>query len=123
MDERVSPYCGDSSRATERREAMETNVFRHLAIETTATLATVIWATAATAVTPIASCPQALDKPGETYIATDDLVASGTCLTVAADRITIDFRAHVISGGAAGTVPGQVAVPSLNGPPPADGHG
>lgn len=102
---------------------METNVFRHLAIETTATLATVIWATAATAVTPIASCPQALDKPGETYITTDDLVASGTCLTVAADRITIDFRAHVISGGAAGTVPGQVAVPSLNGPPPADGHG
>ena len=63
-----------------------------------AALGALAWAATAGAVTVITSCPQTLAKPGETYVIDGDLTSQGTCLTVAADRITIDFRGWSIEG-------------------------
>lgn len=60
--------------------------------------AAVGWAVDAAAVTPITSCPVTLTTAGETYVLSGYLMSEGTCLTVAADRITIDFRNHFIFG-------------------------
>ena len=74
------------------------NVFRSLTLATLATLA----ATTASALTLVSSCPQTLSKAGETYYLAADLKASGSCLTVAADRVTIDFKDHSITGDGSG---------------------
>jgi hypothetical protein len=65
-------------------------------------LAAMMWVAEASAVTPIDSCPETLAKPGETYVVTADLTASGTCFTVAADRITIDFKGFELVGDGSG---------------------
>ncbi len=90
---------------------MSENVFR-AALTVAFAFATAIWVATAAAITPIASCPQTLDKPGETYTVANDLTVSGTCFTVAADRITIDFKDHALSGDltpGAGVTDGGVA--------------
>jgi len=46
---------------------------------------------------PISSC-QTLNIPGETYVLTADITASGTCLTITAGGITLDGNGHTITG-------------------------
>lgn len=78
------------------------NVFRSLTLATLATLAATIWVAEASALTLVSSCPQTLSKAGETYYLAADLRASGSCLTVAADRVTIDLKDHSITGDGSG---------------------
>ena len=55
----------------------------------------------AAAVTSVGACQQ-LDKAGETYIVTADIVNPGTdergCFPVLADRVTLDLGGHTITG-------------------------
>jgi parallel beta-helix repeat protein len=60
-------------------------------------LATITWVTGAAAVTSITTCGP-LTKFGETYNLANDLTSCGTCLTVANNRITINFKNYVIIG-------------------------
>jgi parallel beta-helix repeat protein len=46
---------------------------------------------------PITSCGT-LDIPGETYILTEDLISSGTCLKITVKGITLDGNGHSITG-------------------------
>lgn len=78
------------------------NVFRSLALATLATVAATTWVADASALTLVSSCPQTLSKAGETYYLAADLRATGSCLTVAADRVTIDFKDHTITGDGSG---------------------
>ena len=79
-----------------------------------AALGALAWAATAGAVTVITSCPQTLAKPGETYVIDGDLTSEGTCLTVAADRITIDFRGWSIEGdGTTGAAVSDGGVPRM----------
>ena len=80
------------------------NVFRSLTLATVATLAATSWVVEASALTLISSCPQTLNKAGETYYFAADLRASGSCVTVAADRVTIDFKDHTITGDGSGAL-------------------
>jgi hypothetical protein len=80
------------------------NVFRSLTLATLATLAATIWVAEASALTLVSSCPQTLTKAGETYYFAVDLRAAGSCLTVAADRVTIDFKDHTITGDGSGAL-------------------
>ena len=81
---------------------MRTLGARSCAFALLAGLAAMMWVAEASAVTPIDSCPETLAKPGETYVVTADLTASGTCFTIAADRITIDFKGHDLVGDGSG---------------------
>ncbi len=78
------------------------NVFRSLTLATLASLATTTWVVEASVLTPVSSCPQTLNKAGETYYLTADLTALGPCLIVAADRVTIDFKGRSITGNGSG---------------------
>jgi hypothetical protein len=78
------------------------NVFRSLTLATLATLAATIWVAEASALTLVSSCPQILTKAGETYYLAADLSSVGSCFTVAADRVTIDFKDHTITGDGSG---------------------
>ena len=78
------------------------NVFRSLTLATLATLAATIWVAEASALTLVSSCPQILTKAGETYYLAADLRPLGSCFTVAADRVTIDFKDHSITGDGSG---------------------
>jgi hypothetical protein len=80
------------------------NVFWSLTLATLATLAATIWVAEASALTLVSSCPQTLSKAGETYYLAADLTAAGSCLTVAADRVTIDFKDHTITGDGSGAL-------------------
>lgn len=77
-------------------------IVRGFAFVACAMLATLIWVTVAVAVTVITACPTTLNKFGETYRLNADLGSVGTCLTVANDRITIDFNGHIIRGDGTG---------------------
>lgn len=79
-----------------------TNAIRRSTLATCAALAVMTWALDASAMTPISSCPQKLGKAGETYYLTADLRSAGSCLTVTADRITVDLKGHSISGDGSG---------------------
>ena len=78
------------------------NVFRSLTLATLATLAATTWVAEASALTLVSSCPQILSKVGEMYYLAADLTAAGSCLTVAADRVTIDLKDHSITGDGTG---------------------
>ena len=78
------------------------NVFRSLTLATLTTLAATTWVAEASALTLVSSCPQTLTRAGETYYLTEDLTTAGSCLTVAADRVTIDLRDHSITGDGSG---------------------
>jgi hypothetical protein len=78
------------------------NVFCSLTLATLASLAAMTWVAEASALTLVSSCPQILNKAGETYYLAADLRVSGSCLTVAADRVTIDFKDHSITGDGSG---------------------
>jgi hypothetical protein len=80
------------------------NVFRSFTLATLATLGATIWVAEASALTLVSSCPQILTKAGETYYLAADLRSAGSCLTVAADRVTIDFKDHTITGDGSGAL-------------------
>jgi hypothetical protein len=86
------------------------NVFRSLTLATLAALAATIWVAEASALTLVSSCPQTLSKAGETYYLADDLSSRGSCLIVAADRVTIDFKDHSITGDGSGVAVGDRGV-------------
>ena len=45
-----------------------------------------------------------LDSPGATYILTQNIIASGTCLTIYADRITLDLNGFNVIGNKSGSL-------------------
>jgi parallel beta-helix repeat protein len=53
------------------------------------------------AITPVTSCGT-LNIPGETYVLSNDITASGTCLTISANGITLDGNGHTITGSGTG---------------------
>jgi hypothetical protein len=69
---------------------------RGLTLAALAALGTMTCVASPAAATAIDSC-KTLDTFGATYVLTNDLTICGTCLVVAADRITIDLAGHAIS--------------------------
>ena len=51
--------------------------------------------------TPISACPYTITTSGN-YVVTRDLVASGDCITIAANSVTIDLQGHTITGSGVG---------------------
>jgi hypothetical protein len=51
--------------------------------------------------TPISACPYTISAPGN-YTVTKNLTASGNCITIAANSITIDLQGHTITGNGVG---------------------
>jgi hypothetical protein len=91
------------------------NVFLSPTLATLATLAATTCVVETSAITPVCSCPKILNEAGETHCLTADPRVSGSCLVVAADRVTIDFKDHSITGDGSGAAvtDGGVARPLL----------
>ena len=88
------------------------SVWRMAAV-TVATVAALIWASAASAAGAvyISSC-QTLSTSNAVYKLTADLASCGDCLVVASNRITIDLQGHSITGdceSSAGVTDGGIA--------------
>jgi hypothetical protein len=56
---------------------------------------------AAWAATTISACPYTIATPGD-YVLRANLTAAGTCITIAANTVTIDLRRHTITGNGTG---------------------
>ena len=56
------------------------------------------------AITNITDCSDFIDTDGETYLVTQDLATSGTCLTIDADNATLDCQGYVLTGDGSGAI-------------------
>jgi hypothetical protein len=51
--------------------------------------------------TPISACPYTITAPGN-YVVTNNLSATGNCIIVGADKVTVDLQGHMIAGNGQG---------------------